>query len=334
MTATKRLRIFLSLGPGTLPGQGRDRLDFTSYTARLSGKPPLTGREMIAALPEIDAVADIVHDDEAPHPQATHEDIRKLARYLDNIARRDNVDGIVWIQGTNTLEETAYFLNLTVRTSKPVIVVGAQRPFTALSTDAHLNLFNAVRVAANEAAAGMGVLTVTNSEIIAARDVTKTSTYQVQTFRGRDLGVLGYADPDRVVFYHGVTRRHTLNSEFDIQTIDRLPAVEIIYPHTGSNPGLARAAVGLGADGLVIAGIGAGALGVFTEPVKELVAEGVAVVRSARVGEGRVLAIGNNHEVGTIAADNLNPQKAAVLLALALTRSQEPAELQRIFDEY
>jgi L-asparaginase len=334
MTATKRPRIFLSLGPGTLPSQGGNRLDFTSYTARLSGKPPLTGREMIAALPEIEAVADIVHDDKAPHAQGTHEDIRKLARYLDNIARRDDVDGIVWIQGTNTLEETAYFLNLTVRTSKPVIVVGAQRPFTALSTDAHLNLFNAVRVAASEAASGMGVLTVTNSEIIAARDVTKTSTYQVQTFRGRDLGVLGYADPDRVVFYRGVTRRHTRASEFDIQTIDRLPAVEIIYPHTGSNPGLARAAVGLGAEGLVIAGIGAGALGVFTEPVKTLVAEGVAVVRSARVGEGRVLAVGNNHEAGTIAADNLNPQKAAVLLALALTRSQEPAELQRIFDEY
>jgi L-asparaginase len=334
MTVEKRPRVFLSVGPGTLPAQGSDRLDFTSYNARLSGKPALTGREMIAALPEIDAFAEIVFDDEAPHPQATHEDIRKLARFLDTIARRDDVDGIVWIQGTNTLEETAYFLNLTVRTHKPVIVVGAQRPFTALSTDAHLNLLNAVRVAACEAASGMGVLAVTNSEIIAARDVTKTATYQVQTFRGRDLGVLGYADPDRIVFYRTVTRRHTAGSEFDIQTIDRLPAVEIIYPHTGSNPGLARAAVELGAAGLVIAGIGAGALGAFTEPVKELVAEGVAVVRSARVGEGRVLAVGNNHEAGTIAADNLNPQKAAVLLALALTRSQEPAELQRIFDEY
>ena len=333
MPTTKR-RVLLSLGPGTLPSQGIDRLDFTSYNIRLSGKPRLTGREMVEALPEINSFADIVFDDASPHEQATHEDIRKLARYLDTQARRDDIDGIVWVQGTNTLEETAYFLNLTVRTSKPVVVVGAQRPFTAMSTDAHLNLVNAVRVAACEDAVGKGVVVVTNSEIIAARDVTKTATYQVQTFRGRDLGVLGYADPDRVVFYHAAMHRHTTHSAFDIQSIDRLPAVEVLYPHTGANPALARAAVNLGATGLVIAGVGAGALGVFTEPVKELVKEGVVVVRSARVGEGRVLAIGNNHEEGTIAADNLNPQKAAVLLALALTRTRDTAELQRIFDEY
>jgi L-asparaginase len=334
MTVTKRRRILLSIGPGTLPSQGGDRLDFTNYNVRLSGKPPLTGREMVAALPEIDAVAEIVFDDEGPHPQATHDDIRKLARFLDTAARRPDIDGIVWVQGTNTLEETAFFLNLTVRSEKPLVVVGAQRPFTALSTDAHLNLLNAVRVAACEEAAGMGVLTVTNSEIIAARDVTKTSTYQVQTFRGRDLGVLGYADPDRVVLYHAARRRHTTHSEFDIQTIDALPMVEVIYPHTGSNPKLAQAAVDLGATGLVIAGVGAGALGVFTEAVKILVANGIAVVRSARVGEGRVLAYGNNHEEGTIAADNLNPQKAALLMSLALTRTRDPVELQRIFDEY
>ena len=331
---TKRPRILLTIGPGTLPSQGTDRMDFTSYNARLSGRPPLSGREMAAALPEIESIAEIVFDDEGPHPQGTHEDIRKLARFLDTAARRDDIDGIVWVQGTNTLEETAFFLNLTVRSEKPLVVVGAQRPFTALSTDAHLNLVNAVRVAACADAAGMGVLAVTNSEIIAARDVTKTSTYQVQTFRGRDLGVLGYADPDRVVIYHAPRRRHTTRSEFDIQAIHALPMVEVVYPHTGANPNLAQAAVDLGATGLVVAGVGAGALGVFTETVKALVANGVAVVRSARVGEGRVLAYGNNHEEGTIAADNLNPQKAAILLALALTRTRDSAELQRIFDEY
>ena len=334
MTTPRRRRILLSQGPGTLPSQGIDRLDFTSYNVRLSGKPPLTGREMVAALPEIDSIAEIVFDDDAPHPQATHEEIRRLARFLDTAARRDDIDGIVWVQGTNTLEETAYFLNLTVRSSKPVVVVGAQRPFTAMSTDAHLNLVNAVRVAACEEAVGMGVLVVTNSEIIAARDVTKTSTYQVQTFRGRDLGVLGYADPDRVVFYHAARRRHTTQSAFDIQAIETLPMVEVLYPHTGTNPDLARAAADLGATGLVIAGVGAGALGALTEPVNALVAKGVVVVRSARVGEGRVLAHGNNHVDGTIAADNLNPQKAAVLLALALTQTRDTAALQRIFDEY
>ena len=334
MTMTKRPRILLSIGPGTLPGQGSDRMDFTSYNVRLSGKPPLTGREMVAALPEIDAIAEIVFDDESPHPQGTHDDIRKLARFLDTAARREDIDGIVWVQGTNTLEETAFFLNLTVRSAKPLVVVGAQRPFTAMSTDAHLNLVNAVRVAACPDAAGIGVVTVTNSEIIAARDVTKTSTYQVQTFRGRDMGVLGYADQDRIVIYHAPRRRHTTRSEFDIQIIDALPMVEVLYPHTGANPGLAQAAVDLGAKGLVIAGIGAGAMGAFVEPVKALAAKGITIARSARVGEGRVLVGGNNHEEGTIAADNLNPQKAAMLLALGLTVTRDTAALQRMFDEY
>ena len=203
-----------------------------------------------------------------------------------------------------------------------------------MSTDAHLNLVNAIRVAACEDAAGMGVLTVTNSGIVAARDVTKTSTYQVQTFRGRDFGVLGYADPDRIVLYHASRRRHTTRSEFDIQSIGALPAVEVIYSHTGSNPALARASVDLGAARLVIAGVGAGALGVFTETVKTLVAQGVTIVRSARVGEGRVLAYGNNHETRIISADNLNPQKAAILISLALTGTRDIVELQRVFDEY
>jgi L-asparaginase len=132
---------------------------------------------------------------------------------------------------------------------------------TAISTDAHLNLVNAIRVAACADAQGKGVVTVTNSEINAARDVTKTSTFQVQTFRSRDLGLLGYADADRVVFYRAPLRRHTTLSEFDIMAINMLPKVEILYPHTGTNPALARAAVALGAQGLVIAGIGAGGLG-------------------------------------------------------------------------
>ena len=146
--------------------------------------------------------------------------------------------------------------------------------------------------------------------------------------------MLGYADPDRVVIYHAPRRRHTTQSEFDIQAIEALPMVEVIYPHTGANPKLAQAAVDLGAAGLVIAGIGAGAMGVLTETAKALVAQGTIIARSARVGEGRVLAYGNNHEEGTIATDNLNPQKAAMLLALGLTQTRDPVELQRIFDEY
>ena len=334
MSASQRRRICLMMGPGTLPSQGRDRMDLTHYNAKLSGKPRLTPREMVAAFPEIEEIAEIVLDDAGANEQATHEDLRRLARKISGVLARADVDGLVYIQGTNTLEETAYFLNLTVRSDKPLVVVGAQRPFTAISTDAHLNLINAIRVAACDETWGKGVVTVTNSEINAARDVTKTSTYQVQTFQSRDLGVLGYADADRIVFYRAPLRRHTTQSEFDIMAIEALPAVEVLYPHTGSNPGLPRAAVALGARALVIAGVGAGALGVFTEELRALVAEGVILARSARVGEGRVLAIGNTHEEGMIATDNLNAQKAAILLALALTKTQDPVALQRFFNEY
>ena len=326
-------RICLMNGPGTLPSQGRDRMDLTHYNVRFSGKGLLTPREMVAAIPEINALAQIVYDD-SPNAQATHEDLRCLACKIDKTLQREDIDGLVYVQGTNTLEETAFFLNLTVRTKKPVVVVGAQRPFTAISTDAQLNLVNAVRVAACDEAREKGVVTVTNSEINAARDVTKTSTFQLQTFRSRDLGVLGYADPDRVVFYRAPLRRHTSQSQFDIHATASLPAVEILYPHTGANPKLARAAVSLGAKGLVIAGIGAGALGVFSDELIALTSEGIIVVRSARVGEGRVLAIGNAHEDGMVAADNLSAQKAAILLALGMTKTRDIAVLQRIFDEY
>ena len=333
MASTLR-RICLMRGPGTLPSQGRDRMDLTHYNVKFSGKGLMSTRDMVAAIPELNAIAEIVHDDDGPNDQSTHEHLRLLARKMNGVLAREDIAGVVYVQGTNTLEETAYFLNLTVRSDKPLVIVGAQRPFTGLSTDAHLNLVNAIRVAACEEARGKGVVTVTNSEINAARDVTKTSTFQLQTFRSRDLGLLGYADPDRIVFYRAPLRRHTIHSEFDIMAIDALPPVEILYPHTGTNPRLARAAVALGAQGLVIAGIGAGALGLFSAELKALAAEGVIVARSARVGEGRVLPIGNAHEDGMVATDNLNAQKAAVLLALAMTRTRDPAELQRYFDEY
>ena len=148
--AARRKRIRLMAGPGTLPSQGRDRMDLTHYNVRFSGKPRLATSEMTAAFPEIAAIADVSHDDEGPNDQSTHEDLRRLARKIDLLMRRDDIDGLVYVQGTNTLEETAFFLNVTVRTRKPIVVVGAQRPFTAISTDAHLNLVNAIRVAASD----------------------------------------------------------------------------------------------------------------------------------------------------------------------------------------
>jgi L-asparaginase len=327
-------RIRLMIGPGTLPSQGRDRMDMTYYSERLSGKPKLTGAQMLEALPEIAHFARVDVDAGNPHENASPEDLRQLAIHMNRELGRSDVDGVVWVQGTNSLEETAFFLNLTVRSDKPIAVVGAQRPFTAISTDAHLNLINAIRVAASPEARGKGVLAVTNSEINAGRDVTKTFTYQVQTFRSRDLGVLGYVDPDRIVFYRAPLRRHTARSEFDVTKIIDLPYIEVLHVHAGAKPAMARAAVDLGASGLVINGSGAGSLGQFKDELLALRDRGIAIVRSARVGEGRVIASGNAHEEGIVAADNLNAQKAALLLALALTQTRDPAVIQRMFDEY
>lgn len=329
-----KARVSLVVCPGTLPSQGAHRFDITHYNVRFSGKGRLSAREMLAHLPELADFADVEPDDNQPFPVATHGDLARLAGHMQAVVDRIDIDGAVIVQGTNTLEETAFFLNLVLKTEKPVVVVGAQRPFTSVSTDAHLNLANAIRVAACRDARGKGVLVVTNSEINAGRDVTKTFTFQVQTFRSRDLGVLGYADADRVVFYRTPTRIHTLHSEFTLADAGALPKVEIVYGHTGADPRLARAAVDLGAKGLVIAGIGAGAMGVYLDALVELAAQGVKVVRSARVGEGRVLATGNAHMEGTIAADNLNPQKAAILLAFAMARGKDNAAIQAIFDTY
>ncbi len=239
----------------------------------------------------------------------------------------------MFVQGTNVLEETAYFLNLTVKSAKPVVVTGAQRPFTALSSDAALNLYDAFRVAAHPDTHGKGVVVVANGEINAARDVTKTNTYHVHTFRTRDVGMLGYADADRIVYYRAPLQRHTVNSEFMADT--PLLRVEVLHIYAGSQPGMAEAAVSLGAKGLVIAGIGAGAIGNLTAECKGIAAERRAVVvRSARVGEGRVLADSAYHEPNMIAAGNLLPQKAALLLSLALARTSDLGEIQRMFDQY
>ena len=149
---------------------------------------------------------------------------------------------MVLIQGTNALEETAYFLNLTVMSEKPMAIVGAQRPITAMSSDAALNLFDAIRVAASPESRGKGVVVATNGEINAAREVTKTNTYRVQTFRTRDMGLLGYVDADQVVYYRAPLRRHTAASEFDLRGVAQMPYVEVLYVHDGGHRGMARAA--------------------------------------------------------------------------------------------
>jgi L-asparaginase type II len=326
-------RIQLMIGPGTLPSVGKDRMDLLRY--RLSGNPRLTGEQMLEALPEIAKVARIKVDKGNPYAQATHEDLRKLALRVEEVLQSPDIDGLVYVQGTNTIEETSYFLGLTVHSEKPIVVTGAQRPYNGLSSDAQMNLLDAVRLACAPESRGKGVLVAFNGEINAGRDVTKTNTYHLHTFRTRDLGLLGYIDPDKIEYYRTPHRRHTVNSEFSLSGMQSLPYVEVAYIHTGTRPGLANALVGLGAKGIVIACVGAGSAGSLDKEFEDILKKRSAVVvQSSRVGEGRIVRNNNWYESGMVVADNLSPQKAAILLSLALTKTTDTDDIQRMFDEY
>jgi L-asparaginase len=328
-----QVRVHVITGAGTLPRNPKNRLEYLRYAT--TGEPRLTGREMIERIPEVQQFARVTVESDEFLPYDNAQQLKDLAQKVDARLKDPEIAGVVFTHGTNTIEETAYFLNLTVKHDKPVVIVGAQRPFSTLSSDGPLNLLNAIRVAADALARGKGVLVVTNDEINAARDVTKSNTYRVETFQSRELGLLGYADPDKIVFYRAPTRRHTTQSQFDLAQITTFPKVSILYGHAGDDGDLAKAAVAAGAKGLVIAGTGAGHTQNARKVLKEISdTTGVVVVRSARVGAGRVIRDDNWQEPGFVAADNLSPQKARILLQLALTRTAKPDEIQRMFDEY
>jgi L-asparaginase len=332
----KPLVYVLSTG-GTISGRGDSSTNLTDYR---SGSVP--GEQLVAGVPEIKAIAD-VHVEQVANVSST--DIGPshwlmLAKRIDRIFKDDpGAAGVVITHGTNTLEETAYFLNLTVRHDRPVVLIGSMRPSTAISADGPINLLNGIRTAVAPDARGKGVLVVLNDEINAARDVTKTNTLRVETFRAPELGLLGYVDGDRVSFYRESTRRHTTKSEFDVTNLQQLPAVQIVYSYAGAGTAPLDAAVASGAAGIVIAGTGNGLVSTEEQSVLQRVSamDGTRrpiVVRSARVGNGRVTPRHTYDAMNAIPADNLNPQKARVLLMLALTRTHDPKEIARMFSEY
>jgi L-asparaginase len=248
-----------------------------------------------------------------------------------------SVAGVVITHGTDTMEETAYFLNLVVRSPKPVVLVGAMRPATAMSADGPMNLYNAVATAAHPEAGGRGVLVVANDDIHFAREVTKTNTTQVGTFKSTHRGLAGLVNSGRIHFYGTPMRRHTMASAFELPARGALPRVEIIYAHAGMEPDLIAGAVRAGARGLVIAGVGNGNLSARARGAAARAARaGVAVVRSSRTGGGIVErnVEMNDERLGFVAADELNPQKARILLMLGLTRTRDPVRLQEMFYTY
>ena len=294
---------------------------------------------LIAAVPRLADIAQIEVEQVAAIGSQDMDDATwlKLAARTQAAADTPEIAGIVITHGTDTMEETAFFLNLVVRTEKPIVLVGAMRPATSISADGPMNLYNAVAVAAHPQARNRGVLVVANDEIHFAREVTKTNTTQVGTFRASHRGLAGLVNAGRLHLYAPPVRRHTLTSEFSLAELATLPRVDIIYAHAGMGRELIDAAVRAGARGIVIAGVGDGNLGGTALAAAAAAAKaGVAVVRSSRTGGG---VVERNIEVdddghGFIAADELNPPKARVLLMLGLTRTADVAALQEMFFAY
>lgn len=320
---------------GTIASIGKGPLDILDYAAN---ETMLHVDDIIARFPEVHEVADIlpVRYEAIPSPKVFFPEWKALVTRITALCREEpDLAGIVVTHGTASLEETAYFLNLTLHVAVPVVIVGSQRPASALSTDAGMNLVNAVRTAAAAASRGLGVLVLLNDEIHAAREVTKTATYRLQTFRTPDFGVLGHADGDAIAYYRHPIRRRAPDTEFDIQTLEALPRVDIVYTYTGSDGTAVRAFMDAGAQGIVSAGFAPGFCGPGDqEPLEEAVRRGIIVVQSTRAGSGRTFRNTRTTRSGFLIADNLNPQKARLLLALALTVSRDPEVIARMFAEY
>jgi L-asparaginase len=261
----------------------------------------------------------------------------KLARRVNEVLSHPEVTGVVVTHGTDTMEETGFFLNLVVRSEKPVVLVGSMRPATAVSADGPINLLNAVAVAVDPEARGRGVLVVLNDVVHFAREATKTNTTTVQTFQSPNRGPAGSVLFGKTRWFSRPAWKHTSGSAFAGAVPDALPRVDIIYAYANVGPELANAAIATGAKGLVLAGVGDGnATKALVDALAAAVRKGVVVVRSSRTGAG---AVARNVELdddklGFVAAQELNPQKARVLLQLALTKSSDPASIQRVFDEY
>ena len=294
---------------------------------------------LIAAVPQMKKFADVtgVQVSSVGSQDMNDELWVKLATEVNGLLAKPDVDGVAITHGTDTMEETAYFLNLVVKSDKPVVLTGSMRPSTSLSADGPLNIYNAVGVASDPRAKGRGVLVVANDDIHGARAIPKRHTTDVQTFVSPEAGLVGVCLFDDREFVRSPARAHTTATPFTIKAGQTLPRVDVIYAHAGMSPDLIDAAVANGAKGLVIAGVGDGNMTTpAVEAVKRAVAKGVVVVRSSRVGEGiirRNIEV-DDDKLGTVASKELNPSKARVLLKLALTQTWDPKKVQELFDKY
>jgi L-asparaginase len=329
-------RVALILTGGTIDSVGKDRLDNAWYPD--TGKRLADG-ELLRGVPELNGIAEVqeIPFRRLPSHALVDKDWLDLLRRIHSIFENDQADGIVITHGTNTIEETAYFLNLTLKTDKPVVLAGAMRPSSAVSADGYLNLFNAVKVAGDPDSRGRGCLVVMNDTIFNARDVTKNATYRINAFLSRDLGPLGFADSDgEIVYYHQPLRKHTVATEFDPRGLESLPRVDIVLSYVGADRTMIEAVANAGAKGIVSAATGAGRPTPAEEAAlaKILKEKGMLICICSRVAAGRIGRSPDLIKRGFVTGDNLQPWKARVLLSLALTKTKDPDVIQRMFDTY
>lgn len=318
---------------GTIAGAGASSANTSAYQSAV-----VAIDKLIAAVPEVKNIANVRGEQIFQIGSESFDNGRllKLTHRVSDLLKSNDVDGVVITHGTDTIEETSYFLHLTLKSSKPVVLVGAMRPGTALSADGPLNIYNAVVVAASAQAAGQGTLVVLNDEIHTARDVTKTNSFKVETFRS-PYGPLGYIVESKALFYRAPIRPHTTQTEFDIDQIQSLPEVGVAYGYTNMSRAPYDAMVAAGMKAIIHAGTGNGSIADYMDDaVKAARAKGVFIVRTTRTGSGVLVRNGevNDDKNDYIVVDDQNAQKARLLMALALTKTADTKELQKIFLKY
>jgi L-asparaginase len=329
----KKPRVVIVATGGTIAGSA-DTATAAGYQSGAVGVDIL-----IAAVPQLKEIADVkgVQVASIGSQDMNDEVWIKLANKVNELLASPDVDGVAITHGTDTLEETSYFLNLVVKSDKPVVMTGSMRPSTAMSADGPLNIYNAVAIAADPTARGRGVLVAVDDDIHSAHDVIKSHTTDVATFTSNEAGLVGAVLFGKVVWYRTPRQVHTSKSDLAIVSGKPLPRVDIIYAHANMSPDMIDAAVANGAKGIVIAGVGDGNMTApALEAVKRAIKKGVVVVRSARVNGGivrRNIEV-NDDEMGSVASMELNPAKARPLLQLALLKTNDVKKIQDYFDRY
>lgn len=327
---SKKKTIMIVGTGGTIAGKGKKGETSAYDSAQIQVD------DLVSEIPELEQLANLKSTElfSVDSCDMSFDDLIRLAKYINEQSNDENIDGFVITHGTDTLEETAYFLNLTVKTKKPIIITGAMRPSTAISADGPFNLYQSVALATKDEAVGKGVMVVFSDSIFGARDICKVNTFRTDAFNQKDLGCFGYMRDDKAYFFNESTKLHTYKSQFDIDNIEYLPRVDIALFSLDAETDILDY-LSSHSDGIILAGAGCGGCKTeWNKKIKDILQSGKAVVRSSRVGNGLVTYSKSDIREKGVFAGNLTPQKSRILLSLALTQTHDLEEIQNIFETY